>query len=139
MSIVDEILKKISKAVLVQREITDTDIVNRRRETCATCPFSVNGGCEVCGCYIEVKSKSAVSYSTKLAGYEITHCPNGLWTGEDGKIDTLTAIAYREKKGFTPLTAAYYVANYGTANEAANEAIGVLAKYEAEQESKTER
>lgn len=99
MNLVDELLKLGAKAVL-ETENVSTEIAEWRMSICRKCPnFNADKvKCNVCGCYLEVKTECKTNYNPKKLRHEVTHCPLGFWG------DLETANEYRKIDGLPSLT-----------------------------------
>lgn len=99
MSLIDELLKAGARAILEDKKVSN-EIAEQRMNICTQCDkFNKDQiKCNVCGCYLEVKTECETNFNPKKARYEVTHCPLGLW----GDIET--ANIYRKLDGKTPLT-----------------------------------
>lgn len=95
---VNELLKLAAKAVLVLENVPEEKAVERMN-ICQQCPeFLIPDiRCAVCGCYLEVKTKSKTNRSVARPNGEVTHCPLGKWG------DVEIANFYRARDGVEPL------------------------------------
>lgn len=83
-------LKKLAlnviQGIIVEEELNNQDITDERRDICSSCAEmdTKNVMCNVCGCFLGIKTKSKVN--KKLGGgSEITHCPLNKWLDEFSK------------------------------------------------------
>lgn len=99
MNLIHELLKAGAKAVL-EVETVSEKVAKKRMDICASCPnFNPkNIKCNICGCYLEVKTGCKTNYNPKKMRTEVTHCPLGLWK------DTKIANEYRKIDGLPLLT-----------------------------------
>lgn len=73
------LLEKVADIVFVKEYVTQ-GIAEMRMQVCEMCPNMKAGKmCGVCGCFLEVKTKSLTNRSKKRPGGEETHCPLGKW------------------------------------------------------------
>lgn len=70
----------LAKNILVESE-TDNATAQKRLDVCNTCDHRLEkeNKCGVCGCFLDLKSKSLENYNPKKLRTEITHCPIGNW------------------------------------------------------------
>lgn len=84
-------LKKLALNVLqgliIEELLIDIDIIEERQSICTPCPEmdQENAKCNVCGCFLELKTKSKVNKKL-TGGSEITHCPLNKWLDEFSKL-----------------------------------------------------
>jgi hypothetical protein len=56
----------------------DAETIEFRKMQCAKCPNNIDGKCNICKCFIDIKTTTKVN--RRLDGTkEITHCPEGRW------------------------------------------------------------
>lgn len=54
------------------RNLVADEVRDARLDICSSCPFSVNGTCQQCGCYIQFRASLANK-----------NCPIGRWKSEE--------------------------------------------------------
>ena len=77
------ITKQIGYNLIRREKESDPVKVETRLNACNTCKFNEDGMCKICKCIIEVKVTSRTSWNIEKRRVEITHCPKGLWPGEE--------------------------------------------------------
>lgn len=89
-----DVFKAAAEFVFV-KEYVPEGVAEMRMATCITCPDfqGKNKMCGVCGCFLEVKTKSLTNRSKKRPTGETTHCPLGKWGDKE------TANYYRSVDG----------------------------------------
>lgn len=98
----NNLLKSISKEILILRYVEDENIIEFRKEVCTknagVCFDDKIKMCKICGCFMQSKWESLVHENLKK-GFrkEITHCPCGKWGDKE------TANIYLKMDGFEQL------------------------------------
>lgn len=94
MNIFEEALRLAAKTVLVTGEVAG-DEAAKRFSACLECDKrnAAQNKCEVCGCFLDVKTKAKSNWNARRLRNEITHCPLGKWE------DLNTANMYRQMDG----------------------------------------
>ena len=92
-------LHLIAEAVIVKETVTPGEAAARMR-VCLGCEYrnEKENVCDVCGCFLDLKTGAKTNWNAKRLRNEITHCPLGRWNDKD------TANAYREIDGKELLT-----------------------------------
>ena len=79
----NQLVKKIIKAVLTEEELNNPALTRARLAKCqGGCPKynEAKKKCRGCGCYVEIKAELKNNYNPKKGmRLEVTHCPDGLW------------------------------------------------------------
>lgn len=84
MTALNDIITKAKRLIaeqLIVESSVDDDTARWRMSICMSCEHrnSQDNTCKLCGCFLELKTKSEVNYSLKRLRSEITHCPDGRW------------------------------------------------------------
>lgn len=92
-------LRLIAGNVIV-REKVGAKKQEARMAVCFGCPSrdEKQNVCDVCGCFLDLKTGAKTNWNAKKFRNEITHCPLGKWNDKD------TANIYREMDGKELLT-----------------------------------
>lgn len=85
---------------LIVKEQVDGDEAARRFRVCVGCEYrnEKENVCDVCGCFLDLKTTAKTNWNAKKLRNEITHCPLGKWN------DKKTANVYRGMDGKELLT-----------------------------------
>lgn len=84
MTVLNDIIARakrlIAEQIIVESMVGD-DTARWRMSICTSCEHrdAHNNTCKLCGCFLDLKTKTAINYSTKRLRSEITHCPDGRW------------------------------------------------------------
>lgn len=72
--------KLIAKRLIVE-EYVDDEVAEWRARVCSGCEHrdADKNKCKLCGCFLDLKTRSMVNYNPKRGMSEITHCPDGRW------------------------------------------------------------
>lgn len=99
MSIYKQALKLAAKTFIV-KEAASNEVAAERMAICSGCEHMNHEEikCGVCGCFLDLKTASAVNWNPAKMRNEITHCPLGKWG------DIQTANTYRQIDGKQLLT-----------------------------------
>lgn len=99
MGLEDKILHFLASKIIVKSNVSDA-IAKERMNTCFKCENRniENEKCNVCGCFLDLKTTTEINWNPKKNRQEVTHCPEGKWN------DLETANKYREIDGLNPLS-----------------------------------
>lgn len=80
---------------LIVKEEVDEQEAKRRMAVCFGCEKrdEKENVCDVCGCFLDLKTRAKTNWNAKRLRNEITHCPLGKWNDKE------TANLYREMDG----------------------------------------
>ena len=92
-------LHLIAEKVIVKEHVTGEEAA-QRMAVCFACPKrnEKENVCDVCGCFLDLKTGAKTNWNARKLRNEITHCPLGKWNDKD------TANIYREMDGKELLT-----------------------------------
>ena len=92
-------LHLIAETVIVQEHVTEAE-AKERFSICVGCEYrnEKENICDVCGCFLDLKTGAKTNWNAKRLRNEITHCPMGRWSDKE------TANIYREMDGKELLT-----------------------------------
>jgi len=98
MNLFQKALHLAAKKIIVKEQVTP-EVASERYNVCMTCDKRDESleKCRVCGCFLDLKTSSAVNWNAMKGRNEITHCPLGKW----GDVDT--ANMYRQMDGAATL------------------------------------
>lgn len=82
MSVIDDIKHTLADALIVGQKVGD-EVAAWRMAICRVCEHRRDNVCGVCGCFLDLKTKSATNFNPSKMRYEITHCPLGKWDDEE--------------------------------------------------------
>ena len=90
----NKVLHLIAETVIVKEHVTETEAAVRM-SVCFSCPNrnEKENVCDVCGCFLDLKTGAKTNWNAKRLRNEITHCPLGKWNDKE------IANVYREMDG----------------------------------------
>lgn len=84
----------IASKLIVREDVSEQEAKDRM-SVCFTCPKrnEKENVCDVCGCFLDLKTGAKTNWNARQMRTEITHCPMGKWNDKE------TANLYREIDG----------------------------------------
>ena len=84
----------IASKLIVREDVSEQEAKDRM-SVCFTCPNrnEKENVCDVCGCFLDLKTGAKTNWNARQMRTEITHCPMGKWNDKE------TANLYREIDG----------------------------------------
>lgn len=82
MSVIDNIKHALAGALIVGEKVSD-EVAAWRMSICQACEHRRDNVCGVCGCFLDLKAKSATNFNPAKMRNEVTHCPLGKWNDEE--------------------------------------------------------
>ncbi len=87
-------------ATVIVKDVVEGEEADRRMEVCFSCEKRNENEnvCNVCGCFLDLKTSAKTNWNARKLRNEITHCPLGRWNDKE------IANLYREMDGKELLT-----------------------------------
>lgn len=82
MNTIEKITHTLADALIVDKKVSK-EVAEWRMSICQACEHRNDNKCGVCGCFLDLKTKSATNFNPKRMAYEVTHCPLGRWDDEE--------------------------------------------------------
>ena len=92
-------LRLLAETLIVKDQVGGEEAAKRFR-VCVMCEYrnEKENVCDVCGCFLDLKTSAKTNWNARKLRNEITHCPLGKWNDKE------TANIYREMDGKELLT-----------------------------------
>jgi len=92
-------LRLLAETLIVKDQVGGEEAAKRFR-VCVSCEYrnEKENVCDVCGCFLDLKTSAKTNWNARKLRNEITHCPLGKWNDKE------TANIYREMDGKELLT-----------------------------------
>jgi hypothetical protein len=99
MNLIEQIKHYAASKIIVKEHVT-AEQASERMSVCLNCEHRdpEENKCNVCTCFLDLKTGSRVNWRPSKNRNEITHCPIGKWNDKE------IANEYRRMDGLQPLT-----------------------------------
>lgn len=79
-NLIDYAKRLIAERIIVE-DFVDDATAAWRMSVCSACEHHNrrDNTCNLCGCFLDLKTRSKTNYSLKRMRSEVTHCPDGRW------------------------------------------------------------